>query len=190
MPRDPRGIGSKRASETTRRRGVPMTRNHLIAAALSLLLAGCVSVKVGPEEGIKIGDTTITMSGLEGFNAAAVRTPDPNYVLVFVNASAGIVVDQEPVRPLRPSGGTVSITWALDAESAYAFPDDRAISFTAGEGNPLPGRFACAVRQPKRKSITCAYDKPGRPQQWKYAIRVIDRAGTELARLDPWVHQP
>lgn len=164
--------------------------HHLVALALSIAMAGCASVRVGPGEPIKVGDNTITMSGLEGFNAAAVRTPDPNYVLVFVNSSAGIVVDQEPVRPLRPSGGTVSITWALDSESGYAFPDDRAITFTPGAENPLPGHFSCAVRLPKRKSITCAYDKPGRPQQWKYAIRVVDRAGTELARLDPWVQQP
>ena len=167
-----------------------MKHHHSIAVALSLVLAGCASVRVGSEESIKVGDQTITLSGLEGFNATAVRAPDPNYVLVFVNASSGIVVDQEPVRPLRPSGGTVSITWALDSGGAYSFPDDRAIAFAAGEGNPLPGRFGCTVRQPGKKSITCAYDKPGRPQQWKYSIRVVDRSGVELTRLDPWVHQP
>ena len=166
-----------------------MKRHHLIAVALSLVLAGCTGVRVGPEERVKIADETITIAGLEGFNAAAVRAPDPNYVLVFVNASSAIVVDQEPVRPLRPSGGTVSITWALDSDSGYSFPDDRAIVFATGVGDALPQHLGCAVRQPRRKSITCAYDKPGRPQQWKYAIRVVDRAGVEL-RLDPWVHQP
>ena len=168
-----------------------MNRSILVAAAaaLAVVLAGCVGIRAGPPETITLGKKTITLAGLEGFNASEVRRPDPHNPNVFVTARDTIVVDQEPVRPERPIGGTIYLAWALDSASDYSFPDDNAVIFLPGETNPLPSNLACKLRLPRKKVIVCAYDKPERPAQWKYTIRVVDRAGRELAKLDPWIYQ-
>jgi hypothetical protein len=168
-----------------------MTRHHLIAVALlSLVLAGCASVRVGPPGPIKVGDQTITLSGQEGFDPNVVRRPDPHNPNVFLTDTYGIVIDQEPIRPTMVVGGRVYIGWALDSQQDYTFPDNTAIQFRPGDGNPLPSNFSCTVSTPKKKVIVCGYDKPGQPQQWKYLIRAADKLGTEISRLDPWVQQP
>jgi hypothetical protein len=165
-----------------------MIRSILVALLLAFVVGGC-AVRVGPPETVMVGGKTITLSGGDGFDAAAVRRPDPHNPNVFITATQTIVVDQEPVRPNMPIGGTIYIAWGLDSQSDYSFPDNTAITFIAAYGNPVPSNFACTVRQPKKKVIVCSYDKPNQPQLWKYTIRVADRAGKELTKLDPWVHQ-
>jgi hypothetical protein len=166
-----------------------MQRTILIAGLLVLGVAGC-AVRVGPPETIMVGGKSITVSGGDGFDPVAVRRPDPHNPNVFVTEAQTIVVDQEPVRPTVTIGGTVYIAWALNAQSDYSFPDKRSITFIAGTGNPLPDNFDCLVRTAKKKVILCWYDKPSQPQMWKYAIRVVDKSGNDLTKLDPWVHQP
>jgi hypothetical protein len=162
-----------------------MTRRQLSAFALSLMLAGCASVKVGTERPIKVGERTVTLSGLDGFNSAAVQAPDPNYVLVYVD-SDGITINQEPVRP-KTHSGYVTITWALDG-SGYTFPDD-GITFPSSSSNPPPNPLPdCTVVAPQKLAIVCSYRNAG-PKKFKYNIRVVDGAGHDQ-RLDPWVHQP
>lgn len=121
-----------------------MKKQLTAVAALSFVLVGCANVRVGPEQSIKVGEVTVAVAGLQGYNAAAVRKPDPTYVIVFVDSGV-ITVDQEPVRPPRPVGGTVSITWALDADTTvgYTFPDDNAIAY-GGYGDSPPG-LTCRV---------------------------------------------
>lgn len=162
-----------------------MNRYKLIAVPLAVLVAGC-AVRVGPPESITVGKNTITMSGLEGFDAGQVRRPDPHNPNVFITDQATIVVDQEPVRPTQFVAGQMRLAWALDAASDYSFPDDRAISIP---GTSAPTNFSCAVRMPKKKVIVCMYDKPPEPKQWKYVVRVVDKNGRELTKLDPWIYQ-
>jgi hypothetical protein len=170
-----------------------MTRFNAIALmSLSFVVAGCAGVRVGGPESIKVGDRAITLSGLDGFNAAAIRVPDPNYPLVFVTGggSPGIVVDQDPIRPPRPEGGTVVITWSLDSEGAYTFPNDTAITFPNVTGSERPDNSHCIVTMPKKKSIICYYDKPMNPKKFKYTVRVVHQNGSEPPVLDPWIQQP
>ena len=62
-----------------------MTKLNAIAVvSLSFVVAGCAGVRVGGPEAVKVGPRSVTVSGLEGFNASAIRPPDPNYPLVFV----------------------------------------------------------------------------------------------------------
>ena len=167
-----------------------MTKLNAIAVvSLSFVVAGCAGVRVGGPEAVKVGPRSVTVSGLEGFNASAIRPPDPNYPLVFV-VNGGIVVDQEPVRPPRPGAPTVAITWSLDSEGPYVFPDDAAITFPDVPGSERPGSPGCAVRMPKKKSITCWYDTPGNPRKFKYTLRVVHQNGSEPPLLDPWIQQP
>jgi hypothetical protein len=167
-----------------------MTRfNAITVVFLSFVVAGCAGVRVGGPETIKVGDRTITVSGLDGFNAAAIRPPDPSYPLVFV-VSGGIVVDQDPIRPPRPEGGTVVITWSLDSEGPYMFPDDTSITFPDVPGSERPGNPRCVVTMPKKKSIVCWYDKPVNPRKFKYTVRVVHQNGSAPTPLDPWIQQP
>jgi len=171
-----------------------MTRFNAIAVvSLSFVVAGCAGVRVGGPEAIKVGDRSVTLSGLDGFDASAIRQPDPTYPLVFVTGSgagAGIVVDQDPIRPPRPEGGTVVIVWSLDSAGAYSFPDDAAISFPNVMGSERPDSTRCVVHTPKKKAIICWYDKPVNPKKFKYTVRVVHQNGSEPPVLDPWIQQP
>ena len=169
-----------------------MKRRHPIALVLLLVLTGCAAVRVGPSETITIRGKTLTVDGQGGFDPGTVRKPDPQNPNVFVGGD-GIVVDQEPIRPTVVIGGTVYIAWALDSKSDFTWPDANAIQPLNDSSNKPPSippdNFACAVGKPK-KVITCSYDKPAGARQFKYSIRVADKDRKEIARLDPWVHQP
>ena len=93
-----------------------------IAATLALLLAACATT-VGPPETIKVGKTTLTVSGLDGYNSQTVQMFDPNGPNVFVTGNA-ITIDQEPVRPAA-SQGRVTIVWRLDASSGSPYSSTR-----------------------------------------------------------------
>lgn len=162
---------------------------YFIAVILVLVLSGCATVRVGPPETVKVGERTLTLSGLEGFDLSAVTIPDPHAPNVFITANQLIVVDQEPVRPIRfDADGYVTITWALPRGSDYIFPNDNSIMFKAGIDNPLPDRLTCGAV--KEKSFVCYYKKPDQSREWKYAIKVKNkRTGVVLRSLDPWVYQ-
>jgi len=165
-------------------------RAPILAAALTLALTGCaMNVLVGPDQTIKVGTTTVTVAGLEGYNAFAVQTPDPNAPDVFLLGN-NIAVNQEPLLP-KHNQGRVVIVWRLDASdsSPYFFPDDDAVKLHAGPSNPLPGDLACGAFGPRKKAFVCAYTRPETPKQWKYTVRVKNRMGPDPTPLDPWVHQ-
>jgi hypothetical protein len=165
-------------------------RISILAVALTLALAGCASVKVvGSQQTIKVGQSEVTVSGLDGYNALAVQAPDPNAPFIFV-ISNNIVVSEDPLYPAKTNGQVV-IIWRLDASdsSPYSFPDDQAILFHAGENNPLPDGLSCAAVGQKKKSFICKYTAPASPKKWKYTVRVKNSSGTDPTPLDPWVHQ-
>lgn len=165
-----------------------MNRSILALVAASLLLSGCMHIRTGPTETVKVGERTVTVVGTDGFDAAAVNRPRPQAPNVFINAKEKIVADQEPIRPEETTeSGTVTITWALDRDNPYIFPDDTAIEFLRETGSAPPA-YACAVLRPRNKVIACTFEKPGTPQRWKYAIKVTNRTtGRPLTTLDPWV---
>ena len=158
------------------------------SAIVAVLLAACATV--GGPQTIKIGKTTLTVSGLEGFNRLAVQPPDPNGPNVFVPNNA-IVIDQEPVRPVA-SQGRVTIVWRLDSsvDAAYSFPDDTAIMLQASVGNPLPSDLDCGAAGAKKRVFICTYTKPDTPKQWKYSVKLNNSAGQNPTPLDPWVYSP
>lgn len=164
-------------------------RLAIAAATLALVLTSCATT-VGPPETIKVGNRTLTVSGLDGYNRAAVQTPDPNGPNIFV-ANNAITIDQEPVRPAA-SQGQVTIVWRLDASSdaTYSFPDDSAIKLQASTGNPLPGDLDCRAVGAKKRAFICAYSKPEAPREWKYSVKLKNSAGQDPSSLDPWVYQP
>ncbi len=166
-------------------------RIRLLAAALTLALTGCAAIRVvGPEQTIKVGQATVTVSGLDGYNALAVQAPDPNAPFVFV-INNNIVVGEDPLYPAKTNGKVV-IIWRLDASdsSPYFFPDDQAIQLHAGTNNPLPDDLECGVFGQKKKSFICNYSAPETPpKKWKYSVKVKNASGVDPAPLDPWVHQ-
>ena len=167
-------------------------RIRLLAAtvALALGLAGCAAIKVvGPEQTIKVGQSTVMVSGLDGYNALAVQAPDPNAPFVFV-INNNIVVSEDPLYPAKTNGNVV-IIWRLDASdsSPYFFPGDQAIQLHAGTNNPLPGDLSCGVFGEKKKAFICTYTAPETPKMWKYSVHVKNSSGSDPAGLDPWVHQ-
>jgi len=164
-------------------------KTSMLSAVLAFALAGCTTVTVGPTQTIKVGDTTLTLTGLEGYNRLAVHAPDGNGPNVFVPNNT-IVIDQEPVRPI-PSQGHVTIVWRLDADhdSAYIFPDNDAIKMQAGQYQ-LPPKLECGAIGAPKKSFVCTWPYAGGPAQWKYRIRVKNTSGQDPAPLDPWIYQP
>ena len=164
-------------------------RLAIAAVILALVLTSCATT-VGPPETIKVGKSTLTVSGLDGFNRATVQMPDPNGPNVFVVNNA-ITIDQEPIRPAA-SQGRVTIVWRLDASSdaPFSFPDDSAIKLQASTGNPLPGDLDCGAVGAKKKAFICTYSKPEGPRQWKYSVKLKNSAGQDPTPLDPWVYQP
>jgi hypothetical protein len=164
-------------------------RMAIAGAMVALFVAACATV--GPPQTIKIGKTTLTVSGLEGYNRLAVQHPDPNGPNIFVDGNQ-ITVDQEPVRPVA-SQGRVTIVWRLDssADASYSFPDDQAITLYPSEGNPLPDPLPdCGTAGAKKRTFICTYMKPQTPRQWKYSVKLINSAGQNPTPLDPWVYQP
>jgi len=165
-------------------------RISILAVALTLVLAGCASVRVvGSQQTIRVGQSEVTVSGLDGYNALAVQAPDPNAPFIFVIGN-NIIVSEDPLYPAKTNGRVV-IVWRLDASdsSPYSFPDDRAIQLSAGENNPLPGDLSCGAVGQKKKSFICTYTAPESPKKWKYSVKVKNASGTDPTPLDPWVHQ-
>jgi uncharacterized protein YceK len=167
-------------------------RTSLVAVFVAILLNGCASVQtVGGPQRIEVGKTTVTVSGLEGFNRLAVKAPQVNNPNVFIVDNA-IVLDQEPVRP-TDNNGQVVIIWRLDADTAssYSFPDD-AISIQTTLTNPPPeaGKPECGAFGPKKRAFVCVYTRPHTPRKWKYTLKVKNSSGADPEPLDPWVHQP
>jgi hypothetical protein len=164
-------------------------RTTIASAIVALLLAACATV--GPTQTVKIGKTTLTVSGLEGYNRFAVQQPDPNGPNVFV-VDNQITVDQEPVRP-KAVGNRVTIIWRLDASSdaSYSFPDDDAIKlYKVAGGNDPPADIDCGTAGIKKRTFICTYTKPEAPKEWKYWVKVKNSAGQDPPTLDPWVYQP
>lgn len=162
-------------------------RVFIAAVALLLALAGCATV-VGPIQTVRVGKATVTAAGLEGYNRLASPPPDPNNPKIFVTNN-GIVIDQEPLRPL-PAGRYVTIIWRLDADSPYSFPDRSAITLYPGTGNPLPDETDCDTVGVNRKAFICHYARPSEPRKWKYSVKLKNSSGTDPEPLDPWIHQP
>src|SRR6266487_797447 len=136
-------------------------RLAIASATVALVLTGCVTTTtVGPTQTIKIGKTTLTISGLDGYNRLALQMYDPNGPNILVPNNA-IIVDQEPVRPVA-QGQRVTIVWRLDASSdaTYSFPDDAAIKLYAETGNPLPPDLDCGAVGEKKRAFICTYSKP------------------------------
>lgn len=165
-------------------------RIRLLAAVLTLALTGCASIRVvGPEQTIKVGLATVTVSGLDGYNALAVQAPDPNAPNVFI-VNGNVVLGEDPLYPVHLQNRVV-IVWRLDASdsSPYFFPDDRAIQLHAGVNNPLPADLNCGAFGQKKKSFVCTYARPETPKKWKYSVKVKNASGVDPTPLDPWVHQ-
>ena len=166
-----------------------MIKTCFLAAVLAGFLAACGGVRVGPDESIKLGERTIVVAGVHGFNAAALTRPNPHSPNVFITEKEQIVADQEPIRPIDDGSGQIVLTWALDRDSDYVFPDDTAINFSSGTGSSPPP-FRCRVTQPRKKVIACLYNRPSGSSKWKYAIMVTNqRTGRVLTALDPWIYQ-
>ena len=147
-------------------------RIRLVAAALTVVLTGCAAIRVvGPEQTIKVGQATVTVSGLDGYNALAVQAPDPNAPFLFITNN-NIVVGEDPLYPAKTNGKVV-IIWRLDASdsSPYFFPDDQAIQLHAGTNNPLPGDLSCGVfgRRKNHSYVTIA--RPRRRRSGSTASR-------------------
>ncbi len=154
------------------------------AAALAVLLAGCASVRVGPEQTLDIGGTNVRLVGIEGFRPSAVTMPNPGQPNVFI-VNGRIVVDQEPLRPTQelPSNPPrILVSWALDYSGNYIFPSDTAIAFA-------PGAPAVTCRRgPMNRVIGCVFAKPAvLPAQWKYTVTVRNEATGAVQTLDPSV---
>jgi hypothetical protein len=171
------------------RKGDHKMRMAIASAIVAVLLAACATV--GGPQTIKIGKTTLTVSGLDGYNRLAVQQPDPNGPNIFVVGNE-ITVDQEPVRP-RPAGNRVTVVWRLDASSdaSYSFPDDDAIKFKKlSAGNDLPSDLDCGTAGAKKRTFICTYTKPDTPREWKYSVKLKNSAGSDPTPLDPWIYQP
>ena len=165
-------------------------RTAAISPVLALLVSACaLTTVVGPPQTIQVGQATITVAGLDGYNRAALQAYDPNGPNVLVPNNT-IVLDQEPVRPIATQGRVI-IVWRLDAspDSPYSFTDDNAISLQAGPGNPLPPGLNCGAAGPRKKVFICTYSRPETPKDWKYSIRVKNASGPDPTPLDPWIHQ-
>jgi len=148
-----------------------VTKSIFVVIAMALVLEGCAGHRLG----------------MEGYNAALVRRPDPMLPNIFIFDDAYIVLDQEPIHA-QVREGRVSIAWALPYGSDFTFPDDRAIVLSASEGNPLPKDLACAIAGASAKTFVCTYTPNRGTATWKYSVRV--KKGTvELERLDPLVWQ-
>ena len=164
-------------------------RMAIASTMVALLLAACATV--GPTQTIKIGKTTLTVSGLDGYNRLAVQPPDPNGPNVFV-VNNQITVDQEPVRP-SAVGNRVTIVWRLDAsnDAKYSFPDDDAIKLhKVTGGDDPPADIDCGAAGAQKRTFICTYTKPDTPKKWKYWVKVKNSAGSDPTPLDPWVFQP
>lgn len=163
-------------------------RISIAAVAFLLALTGCATV-VGPVQSVRVGKTTVTAEGLEGYNRLAVTPADPNNPNIFVPGNA-IVIDQEPLRPLA-AGRYVTIIWRLDADhgSPYSFPDDSAITLYPGADNPLPDELNCGTVGASKKVFICHYARPASPKKWKYRVKLKNSSGTDPEALDPWIHQ-
>lgn len=166
-------------------------RIGLIAAAVTLALTGCATIRVvGPEQTVKVGRTTVTVSGLDGYNALAVQAPDPNAPFIFV-IDNNILVNEDPLYPVGMNRKVI-IVWRLNASdsSPYSFPDDKAIQLQGSTNNPLPDNLECGAVGEKKKSFICTYTLPERkPKHWKYSVKLKNASGPDPMPLDPWVHQ-
>ena len=101
------------------------------------------------------------------------RTPRATGVAVVDNKY--LIVDQEPI---IVRGSAVVLTWRLDADSAYRFPERNAITFVKAP----EGEFRCNTTGNGRQ-VQCT-DR-GTPGQYKYVITVT--RGSETLTLDPFI---
>jgi hypothetical protein len=163
-------------------------RTSLVTVFVVLILSGCASQTIGGPEKIPIGNKTVTVTGLDGFNSVTVQAPQSNGPNVFIDNNA-IVIDQEPVRP-KDTDRLVIVVWRLGSGSSYSFENDEAIKLQASLGNPLPSDLQCGVAGAKKKAFVCVYTRPAEARKWKYRIAVKNASGPDPDPLDPWVHQP
>jgi len=146
-----------------------MNKSNFIVVALALLLTACAT----PRDS-RSGD------GEKVFNLAVVRRPSLCNVVVFV-VLGQIVMDQEPVITVPNTCGTLKRTdlaFHLDPDAKTTFPADDAIVFKV---NP-PGNPKCRTSEKDRQSVTCSFDRPNTPTNYKYSV-TVDGAGT----LDPTI---
>ncbi len=150
-------------------------------AVCMFLLAGCAHFQ--PEARL----------GLEGFNPALVRQPQPRLPNVFVVSNRFLVVDQEPIRIGRRdvgADGRVTISWALAAGSPYTFTD-RGITFAPGPNREkdTPVELKCGLQGAPHKVYECSYrPSPGR-SVFKYTIHAQNKENPRevVEPLDPYV---
>jgi len=153
----------------------------LVAIAAGLT-AGCSTMRAETKQPIKLGQRSIEVANLNGFDAALFTPPNP-----YVNNNE-IIIDQEPVRR-KHTDIEVALVWRLDQDQPYSFPDNNAIVLIGTAQYPLPVPLDCGTVGPKRKVFACVYTRTG-PADWKYTVRVRnDENPTELPKLDPSVHQ-
>jgi len=167
-----------------------MRRTIATTVLLALVICGC-STRGEQRESVRIGQQTIEVGDLNGFNAALYTPPDPYAVKIYITDGEQIVIDQEPVRR-TPKDVDVTLAWRLQDETpprSHSFPDNTAIALQGTGANPLPKDLACGTVGPKKRVFVCTYTRTGKAQ-WKYTVRVKnDQTGAELTKLDPWVHQ-
>jgi hypothetical protein len=153
-----------------------------VAVALTLLFAGCASIRIGDQ----------------GYQSLVIKT-DPQKPNVSISDDS-LVIDQEPIvlksvnAALRASDSGVkrtTITWALPLFSDYMFPE-KAVEigrYTEPDGKtagPLPQNVICARAG---KDYTCSYDTPnGQDIKYKYSIMVTPKGTARAVNgLDPTI---
>lgn len=131
--------------------------------------------------------------GLEGFNPAVVRQPQPRLPNIFVVSNRFLVVDQEPIRiGKRDVGpdGRVTISWALAAGSPYTFTD-KGITFASGPNRErdTPVDLKCSGQGAPRKIFECSFRPSSGRSVFKYTINAQNRENPRevIEPLDPYV---
>jgi hypothetical protein len=105
-----------------------MKKSCAITIACVLALAGCQCfVKSDPRR------------ELDGFDPRLVHAPQPLFPNISISETKKIVLDQTPIRISRKEharpDGTVTISWALPAGSAFSFPKKNGIQL-----GPVPSK--------------------------------------------------
>jgi hypothetical protein len=156
-------------------------KKSYVAIALTLLFAGCASIRVGDQ----------------GYQSLVIKT-DPQKPNVSITDDS-LVIDQEPIvlksvnaalRVLDSGVKRTTITWALPLFSDYIFPDKAVIidryTEPSGPAGPLPQNVTCTRAD---KVYTCSYDTPNGPDiKYKYSIMVTPKGAARAVQgLDPTI---
>ncbi|MEO7152352.1 MAG: hypothetical protein ABIX46_11680 [Burkholderiaceae bacterium] len=145
-----------------------MDKSQLVAAAITVALAGCATPQGGPPRSLESTDGDLRL----------LTHPLKCEVSVYVDEERYIVIDHEPVH-VRDCPTAKTVVWKVNGAYKFAFDGIR-----VKPGGPLHPPL-CQFDGPSQKQYKCEFSTGSPPGDYRYTIKLNSNAGTWSGSLDP-----